>query len=151
MNDIFNHYFIVVIILYLFVAGSQDVALDRAILSSHSVTHILNLASYVDNAYPLIYTYKKLQILDLPETDITQHFDNCFQFIDDCRASGGCVLVHCNAGVSRAATIVIAYLMKTQRMTFNDAFMFVKEKRPAIRPNDGFMHQLKEFGKGLMP
>jgi protein-tyrosine phosphatase len=56
--------------------------------------------------------------------------------------SGGRVFVHCFAGVSRSATIVIAYLMKEHGLSFNSAIKFVKSKRPQINPNDGFRKQL---------
>ncbi len=57
----------------------------------------------------------------------------------------GAVFVHCNAGVSRAATVVIAYHMKTQDVDFHTAYQHVKGVRPCIRPNDGFMRQLKQY------
>ena len=57
----------------------------------------------------------------------------------------GAVFVHCNAGVSRAATVVIAYYMKTQRVDWRTAYQHVKTVRSCIRPNDGFMKQLKEY------
>jgi len=84
--------------------------------------------------------------MDLPDTDIVSHFDECFAFIDTARDTGGRVLVHCMAGVSRSASIVIGYLMKVKDMDFVTAFNHVKAKRPTIRPNDGFMHQLQNYG-----
>ena len=47
--------------------------------------------------------------------------------------SKGTVLVHWYAGVSRSATLMIAYLMKTNNMTFNDAHKYVKLKRCIIQ------------------
>jgi len=46
--------------------------------------------------------------------------------------------VHCYAGVSRSATIVIAYLMAEMNMGFMDAFSFTKSKRFVVFPNFGF-------------
>ncbi len=57
----------------------------------------------------------------------------------------GAVFVHCNAGVSRAATVVIAYYMRTQGAPLRDAWEHVKSVRPCIRPNDGFRKQLEEY------
>jgi protein-tyrosine phosphatase len=62
---------------------------------------------------------------------------------------GGKVLVHCFAGVSRSATIVIAYMMQEHGMNYHSAFKFVKSKRPFINPNEGFRTQLITFGKEL--
>jgi protein-tyrosine phosphatase len=55
------------------------------------------------------------------------------------------VFVHCAAGMSRSATIVIAYLMWKQKMLLCDAIDFVKKKRPIISPNLNFMRQLQTF------
>ena len=83
--------------------------------------------------------------MDLPDTNITSYFDECFAFIDSALDTGGRILVHCMAGVSRAASIVIGYLMKVDSMDFKTAFNHVKDKRPSIRPNDGFMRQLQNY------
>jgi hypothetical protein len=53
------------------------------------------------------------------------------------------------AGISRSATIVIAYLMKRRQMTLRQAFLFVKERRSIISPNEGFMAQLSKLDEGL--
>lgn len=63
--------------------------------------------------------------------------------------SGQGVLVHCQAGVSRSATIVIAYLMKHTLMTMTDAYKYVRSRRPVVSPNLNFMGQLLEFERDL--
>jgi protein-tyrosine phosphatase len=61
----------------------------------------------------------------------------------------GNVLVHCHAGVSRSATLVIAYLMQEKRLTFDEAFSYASKFRPVIFPNQGFQKQLKEWQRLL--
>ena len=61
----------------------------------------------------------------------------------------GKVLVHCKAGVSRSATVCIAYLMCCKSMTFEQAFEFVRARRSIISPNISFMQQLIEFERVL--
>ncbi|CAC5381574.1 unnamed protein product [Mytilus coruscus] len=130
------------------IIGSQDVAHDLSTLEKFKVTHILNLASYVQNKYPDKIKYKDIKVNDLPEVQILPYFDQAFEFIDE-GVRDGCVLVHCNAGVSRCSTIIIGYLMKTHDMSLTQAYNLVKEKRPAIRPNDGFRAQLKTYEERL--
>ena len=55
------------------------------------------------------------------------------------------ILVHCAAGVSRSASFVIAYLMGKKNMSFDEAFEHTKERRKIIRPNSGFLEQLKKY------
>ena len=56
--------------------------------------------------------------------------------VKDCR---GRVLVHCQAGISRSATICLAYLMMKKRVRLEEAFEFVKQRRSIISPNFSFM------------
>jgi hypothetical protein len=61
----------------------------------------------------------------------------------------GSVLVHCQLGVSRSATIVIAYLMRFHDMTRDEAYIACKKKRPCINPNPGFWNQLATFERWI--
>lgn len=134
----------VAVILSGLILASQDVAQDLNILKSNKITHILNLAYGQPNHFPNHFIYKKINIRDDPEENIKLYFDECFHFIEEGLHSG-CILVHCNAGISRAATIIIGYLIKFHKMKFQEAFQFVKKVRPSIRPNNGFIKQLKEY------
>ena len=62
----------------------------------------------------------------------------------------GKVLIHCQAGISRSPTIVIAYLMKVNKLTMNNAYNEVKDKRCIIGPNIIFLSQLYDFEKNLI-
>lgn len=55
------------------------------------------------------------------------------------------MLVHCAGGVSRSASICIAYLMQSKRMSFQDAYLAVKKKRKCVKPNQNFVKQLKSY------
>ncbi|MFH4980019.1 hypothetical protein AB6A40_006728 [Gnathostoma spinigerum] len=128
--------------------GSQDVAHDFQILSSAGITHILNCAIGVRNIFEGKIRYMNCDMFDLPSFKITERFPLCFSFIRECVESGGKILVHCNAGVSRSATIVIAYLMKFEKYSLADAINHVNSIR-RVRPNDGFIKQLEEFETSL--
>ncbi|KAG8520318.1 Dual specificity protein phosphatase 19 [Galemys pyrenaicus] len=128
--------------------GSQDVAHDLDTLKKHKVTHILNVACGVENAFLSDFLYKNISILDLPETNILSYFPECFEFIKQAKLKNGVVLVHCNAGVSRAAAIVIGFLMNSEEISFTSAFSLVKNARPSICPNAGFMEQLRTYQGG---
>jgi protein-tyrosine phosphatase len=69
-------------------------------------------------------------------------FDENYEWVTKMRQQNKKVLFHCAAGVSRSASFVIAYLMKDQGISYQEAFNFVKSKRSIIRPNSGFVQQL---------
>lgn len=129
--------------------GSQDVAAEETLLDKYNVSHIINLGTYVKNYFPNKFKYKNIKINDTIDAKIVQYFDLAFAFIDEAHQQGGCCFIHCNAGVSRASSFVIGYLMKTDSLTFNEAFSFVKSKRQRACPNSGFMYQLCEYEKQL--
>jgi hypothetical protein len=56
---------------------------------------------------------------------------------------GGRALVHCQAGVSRSATVVIGYLMMRRHMGLDDAFEHVRHCRRQVAPNLSFLGQLQ--------
>jgi atypical dual specificity phosphatase len=61
------------------------------------------------------------------------------------RATAGAVLVHCVAGVSRSASVVVAYLVARQGLALADAVARVKAARPVAHPNIGFWKALIEI------
>ncbi|BFZ01448.1 hypothetical protein BsWGS_04487 [Bradybaena similaris] len=133
------------------IMGSQDVAHDFDLLKQHGVTHILNVATGVENLFPDQFIYQTQEFLDLPEFPIFQGFESAINFIEEAIKANGCVLVHCNAGVSRSAAVIMAYLIKKEGMTINDAFSYLRSKRPAICPNPGFLIQLQNLYDSLHP
>lgn len=91
---------------------------------------------------------KKRLIIRLPddeEANISTEFEKALAFIEEARASGEHILVHCYAGVSRSATIVLAYLMKTFHIDVHTALAYVKGRRPVTWPNCGFVEQLLTY------
>lgn len=53
--------------------------------------------------------------------------------------------MHCGAGVSRSATVVLGYLMAREGLTFDAGLARLRAVRPAAAPNAGFAAQLREF------
>jgi len=66
------------------------------------------------------------------------------EWIDRAREQGGKVLVHCRVGVSRSATVTIAYVMKHLGITLVEAYLIVRSRRLSvlIQPNMRLMYNL---------
>lgn len=119
-------------------------------LTAHGITHIIcvrqNIEAHCIRAnFPDRFRYLVLDIADSPTENIIQHFPTVREFVDSCLSSGGRVLVHGNAGISRSAALVLAYLMEKYGLSCNMAFTLVQQRRFCINPNEGFMAQLAEF------
>jgi len=85
----------------------------------------------------------------MPYAIINVYFDRIADKIHEHANRGGRTIIHCVCGISRAASITIAYLMKYKKMTLRSAHDFVLSRRPCIRPNPGFWRQLQDYEKRL--
>ncbi|KAF2903253.1 hypothetical protein ILUMI_02929 [Ignelater luminosus] len=122
--------------------GSQDCC-ELNTLQECNIQHVLSIGIEAPCKYPNI-DYKYIKCLDFPEVDIITLITNeCIPFINDVVKNDQNLLVHCNAGVSRSSSVVLAYLILVCNMSYDDAYNLVKSKRNCIRPNDGFEKQLK--------
>lgn len=122
---------------------SQEVI--RQFLQLHHITHIICLSNHQEPIYPKDFTYKLIPIEDYSCIDISAYFDTTFELIEHVLTSGKGILVHCDAGVSRSASIVIAYLMRKNRCDYLSAFNQIRDKRSFIDPNPGFVQQLCNY------
>uniref|UniRef100_A0A8C9N7T0 Dual specificity phosphatase 16 n=1 Tax=Serinus canaria TaxID=9135 RepID=A0A8C9N7T0_SERCA len=130
--------------------GCQRDVLNKELMQQNDIGYVLNAS----NTCPKPDFIPESHFLRVPVNDsfcekILPWLDKSVDFIEKAKASNGHVLVHCLAGISRSATIAIAYIMKRMDMSLDEAYRFVKEKRPTISPNFNFLGQLLDFEKKL--
>jgi protein-tyrosine phosphatase len=127
--------------------GSIGAAINKDNLIANGITHVLCAAGGIKLYHPNEFIYKQIIIADTPGADIYSHLASSCSFIGRAINSGGRVLVHCFAGVSRSATVLASYLMLTKRVDMPTAIDMMRKKRSIIQPNPGFCAQLLKWGK----
>ncbi|KAM3587758.1 uncharacterized protein V6R79_013477 [Siganus canaliculatus] len=130
--------------------GCQRDVLNKDLMQQNDIGYVLNAS----NTCPKPDFIPESHFLRVPVNDsfcekILPWLDRSVDFIEKAKASNARVLVHCLAGISRSATIAIAYIMKRMDLSLDEAYRFVKEKRPTISPNFNFLGQLLDFEKKI--
>ncbi|XP_008059701.1 dual specificity protein phosphatase 13 isoform X2 [Carlito syrichta] len=136
--------------------GDAYAARDKSKLIQLGITHVVNAAAgkfQVDTGakfyrgMPL--EYYGIEADDNPFFDLSVYFLPVARFIRAAlSAPQGRVLVHCAMGVSRSATLVLAFLMIYENMTLVEAIQMVQAHRN-ICPNSGFLRQLQVLDNRL--
>ncbi|KAK3094467.1 hypothetical protein FSP39_002103 [Pinctada imbricata] len=103
-----------------------------------------------EELYTFRYPVEGLQVYranlkDSESENLLQDLDSYLDFIHTAEQKGGHVLVHCIAGASRSASLVIAYLVKYAGMSLKEAYEHVSECRENVYPNRNFWRCLIEF------
>ena len=128
----------------LFLTDFPNVSNAR-VLSSLGLTRIVNASRYRNvHEEDERFRYLEVDVSDIDSESISDHFESVFQFLQGASAEAP-VVVHCQMGVSRSATLVIAYLIKQLRLTLRQAVWLTRSCRSVIFPNAGFLQQLLEF------
>jgi atypical dual specificity phosphatase len=138
---------------WLFIS-SQDVPNDIILIKTHMITHILSLLPGFElnpQVKNLIKAHLVLEVYDEVNFNLeSPEISQALEFIHRCKSDGGRVLVHCNAGISRAPSTVLLYLIKYEKeINFDVAWSEVKKARPFAKPNDGFVNQIKALLKRI--
>ncbi|CAM4420790.1 unnamed protein product [Lepidochelys olivacea] len=136
--------------------AEKSVAVNKGRLKRLGISHILN-AAHGTGVYtgPDFYNglniqYLGIEVDDFPEMDISKHFHQAAEFLDEALLTyRGKILVSSEMGISRSAVLVAAYLMIFHHMTILEALLTIRKKR-AIYPNDGFLKQLRELNEKLL-
>nr|XP_056708223.1 protein phosphatase Slingshot homolog 3 [Euleptes europaea] len=129
--------------------GSEWNAANLEELQRNNISHILNVTREIDNFFPEHFTYMNVRLYDEETAQLLPHWKETYSFISAARVQGLRVLVHCKMGVSRSASTVIAYTMKEYGWSLERALCHVRERRPIVHPNPGFMRQL-ELYQGIL-
>lgn len=130
--------------------GGYKSSENKDLLKSLLITHILVVSSELSINFPDDFQYLRISINDDELSDIKQHFEKAFEFIENCINNNGKILIHCAAGISRSSTITCSYLIKKNKITYKEALEIVRNGRKISTPNSGFEKQLLLWQKDCL-
>ena len=125
--------------------GSYRNACDKQEIKDIGINYVLNCAIECMESFPSGVKYCHLKLNDMPSFKIIPYLEKATSFIHQAHINNGIILVHCQLGISRSTSCVIAYFIKYMGYTAMNALDFIKKKRPQVMPNFGFLQQLMNY------
>ena len=97
--------------------GGENCA-RKDVRKKFGITHVLTCVSLYEESYPpdsdeiARGKWHVIRLADAATSDLLDHLETATDFVHTSILNGGKIAVHSLEGVSRAASLVIAYLMK---------------------------------------
>lgn len=138
--------------------GDYRAADETSILREHGITHIINCAINLPEQHKDKFDYFSLKLRDNITQSLTEAIKISLDFIKKSQNENQNligegkedvqerkVFIHCRQGVSRSASIVLAYMILEKNMTYKEALEYLVAKRNVVKPNPFFEEQLKNL------
>jgi predicted protein tyrosine phosphatase len=129
--------------------GAQYNATNEMELKYHHIQSIVNCAKEINwrskPLHDIQRHYLKVPWEDDHKQNILKDLPKILDWIDTELKQSRKVLVHCALGRSRSVAILIGYLMRMKKISFEEAFYEVKKKKPSAEPNLSFQQQLRSL------
>jgi len=136
------------------IIGTGDCIKDLDFMLDLQITHVINPCEQEIRFDPTKYAkqgicYKGFICKDMPGANISQHLEECADFIDRALSMRcGMVFIASFLGNSRASTIACAYLMLKKGYSATQALQYMRNSRE-VQPNFGFLQQLATMDNSL--
>jgi len=115
-------------------------------LEEKKITHIINCAHEVNNFYEKTHSYCRLEMRDTQIDNLEQVLELAHNELTEIlKDPQNIVLIHCAMGISRSATVLIYFLMKTKKWNYKKTLEFVKRAYSSAQPNDYFREYLESI------
>ena len=129
--------------------GSYRNASDKEEIKLLNIKYVLNCAIECYSHYPKEIHYKHLKLCDHPSFNIMNYLDQAAAFIEEAKNANCNILIHCQLGISRSTSCLIAFFIKNMNYSTLTALQFIKKKRRIVMPNYGFIEQLMRYEKKI--
>ncbi len=124
-------------------------AISPRVLRDLGITCVINATLELPTMAYQLTDCLQIAVEDRVGSKLYVYFDLVADKINSVHNSDGKLMIYCRAGMSRSASLCIAYFMKYHDMSMDEAFQYVRARRPIIHPNVGFLRQLRDYEKRL--
>lgn len=123
--------------------GSDQAAKSQAMLQKKKITAVLSILDHdIEVPKDQVSRHLRLSMEDYPDVDIAPVAEKALEFVREAQKNNQRVLVHCQMGMSRSASIMTKLVQELYGMTPEEALKQVKERRPVVDLNYGFEQQI---------
>ncbi|KTC81393.1 hypothetical protein Lbru_1913 [Legionella brunensis] len=137
---------------YLLLSGVDSVK-DGGIFEHEGITHVVSIMQNAPELPPLI----KQLIIPIPDSrneNILPYLKDVFAFIEEAKQNNSKILIHCEKGMSRSASFVIAWLLYEahqwgHKVSYENTLNLLRSIRGVVAPNSGFAKLLKDYSNEL--
>ena len=132
----------------LWLGGAPTYGRDYRELLRHGITAVVDMRAerHADPAFFVSHgiAHRQYDVPDVtvPDVDV---LTNAVDWIEDRILEGRVVLIHCAKGRGRSATVLAAYLMDSQGMTFAEVDDLLTRKRPLVKLQDRHREVLESW------
>jgi hypothetical protein len=125
--------------------GSYAAASNQAALRAMGITHIVNATCEYENTFPGAFEYLHIAAKDSRNERLSPYFPVVSAYVTQACAQGGKVLVHCQHGISRSVTLLVASMMAMENKRLKDVLGPLTLLRSEVEPNPSFMYELRAW------
>ncbi|GMT31381.1 hypothetical protein PFISCL1PPCAC_22678, partial [Pristionchus fissidentatus] len=128
---------------YLLLSGFGCITQGK--IKQMGITHAVDCTNLKNSKRFTDMEYLEVPVEDSAICKVSQYFETVANFIEGAKSKGGKCVVFCAAGISRAPTFTMMYLVQKENMTLREAYHLVNQMRPIVSPNTGFWQQMIDF------
>tara|TARA_R100001163_G_C5067592_1_gene206856 strand:+ start:541 stop:1317 length:777 start_codon:yes stop_codon:yes gene_type:complete len=126
--------------------GSAFNAADYTWLTNNHIDIVINVAPGISNFYNDQFEYYNINVEDLAQASMLPHFEAFYNLVENNQDKK--IFVHCFAGKSRSASLVLYYIIKKYGWSLEKSINYMKNLRPSININCTFIEEIQRIISG---